>query len=74
MMAISNMQIRKHLWRLCAMMGILLTSPFTLAVCAQMAQMRRVTATEGRQSLDRQFYVHAGRDHDSSRRKHHLDQ
>ncbi|HYY25678.1 MAG TPA: cupredoxin family copper-binding protein [Candidatus Udaeobacter sp.] len=28
------MRIRKHLWPLCAMMGILLTSPFTLAVCA----------------------------------------
>ena len=46
MMAISNMQIRKHLWPLCAMMGILLTSPFTLAVCAQMAHAAS-TATEG---------------------------
>jgi plastocyanin len=46
MMAISNMQIRKHLWPLCAMMGILLTSPFTLAVCAQMAHAA-TAATEG---------------------------
>ena len=37
MMTIWNMQIRKHLWPLCAMIGILLTSPFTLAVCAQIA-------------------------------------
>ena len=33
-----NMKIRKHLWPLCAIMGILLTSPFTFAVCAQIAQ------------------------------------
>jgi plastocyanin len=37
MVATRNMRIRKHLWPLCAMMGILLTSPFTLAVCAQIA-------------------------------------
>ena len=46
MMAISNMQIRKPLWLLCAMMGILLTSPFTVAVCAQMAH-EATAATEG---------------------------
>ncbi len=31
-----NMRIRKPLWPLCALMGILLTGP-TLAVCAQIA-------------------------------------
>ena len=46
MMAISNMQIRKHLWLLCAMMGILLTSPFTVAVRAQMAHAA-TAANEG---------------------------
>jgi plastocyanin len=46
MMAISNMQIRKHLWPLCAMMGILLTSTFTFAVCAQMAHAA-TAANEG---------------------------
>jgi plastocyanin len=46
MMAISNMQIRKHLWPLCAMMGILLTSPFTVALYAQMAHAA-TAATEG---------------------------
>jgi plastocyanin len=37
MVTTRNMRIRKHFWPLCAVMGILLTSPFTLAVCAQMA-------------------------------------
>ena len=46
MMAISNMQIRKHLWPLYAMISILLTSPFTLAVCAQMAHAA-TAANEG---------------------------
>jgi plastocyanin len=36
MMTIRNMQMRKHLWPLCAMMGVLLASSFTLAVRAQM--------------------------------------
>jgi plastocyanin len=37
MMAISKMQIQKHLWPLCVMIVILLTSPFTLDVCAKTA-------------------------------------
>ena len=37
MVTTRNKRIRKHLWPLCAMMSILLTSPFTLAVCAQIA-------------------------------------
>jgi plastocyanin len=37
MVTTRNKRIRKHLWPLCAVMGILLTSPFTLAVCAQIA-------------------------------------
>ena len=37
MVTTRHMRIRKHLWPLCAMMGILLTSPFTLAVCARIA-------------------------------------
>ena len=41
-----NMRIRKHLWPLCAVMGILLTSSFTLAACAQMAHAA-TTANEG---------------------------
>ena len=41
-----NMQIRKHLWLLFLMMGILLTSLLTLAVCAHMAHAA-TAATEG---------------------------
>ena len=37
MVTTRNTRMRKHLWPLCAVMGILLTSPFTLAVCAQIA-------------------------------------
>jgi plastocyanin len=37
MITTRNKRIRKHLWPLCAVMGILLTSLFTLAVCAQIA-------------------------------------
>jgi plastocyanin len=37
MVTTRNMRVRKRLGPLCAMMGILLTSPFTLAVCAQIA-------------------------------------
>ena len=37
MVTTRNKRIRKHLWPLCAVMGILLTSPFTFAVCAQIA-------------------------------------
>ena len=37
MVTTRNKRIRKHLWPLCAVMGILLTSSFTLAVCAQIA-------------------------------------
>jgi plastocyanin len=37
MMTISKMQIRKHWWLLFVMMGILLTSLLTLAVCSHMA-------------------------------------
>src|SRR5499426_4344073 len=37
MVTTRNMRTRKHFWPLCAVMGILLTSPFTLAVCAQIA-------------------------------------
>ena len=37
MVTTRNMHIRKYLWLLCAVMGILLTSPFTFAVCAQIA-------------------------------------
>jgi plastocyanin len=40
------MQIRKHFWPLCAMMGILFISPFTLAVPAQLAHAA-TTAKEG---------------------------
>jgi hypothetical protein len=34
MFTILTMQIQKHLWPLCAVMGILLTSAFTLTVRA----------------------------------------
>jgi len=37
MVTTRNMRIRKNFWPLCAVMGILLTSPFTFAVCAQIA-------------------------------------
>ena len=37
MVTTRNMRIRKHFWPLCAVMGILLTSPFTFAVCARIA-------------------------------------
>jgi len=32
-----QMQIQKHLWPLCAVIGVLLTGAFTLAVCVQVA-------------------------------------
>lgn len=41
-----KMQIRKHLWPLCTMMGILLTGAFTLAVSTQIAHAA-TTAKEG---------------------------
>ena len=38
--------MRKHLWLLCTMIGILVTSAFTFAVCAQIAHAA-TTAKEG---------------------------
>ena len=46
MFTILTMQIQKHLWPLCAVMGILLTSAFTLTVRAPMAHAATV-AKEG---------------------------
>jgi plastocyanin len=46
MIAISNMQIRKHLWPLFVMIGIVLTSFFTLAVRSTMAHAA-TAANEG---------------------------
>jgi plastocyanin len=50
MFTTQKMQIQKHLWPLCAVMGILLTSAFTLTVRASMAHAATV-AKEAKVSI-----------------------
>jgi plastocyanin len=50
MFTIRNSKIRKHLWPLYALMGILLTGPFSLAVCAQIVHAA-VTAKAAKVSI-----------------------
>src|SRR5262245_48279838 len=44
MVTTRNIRIRKHLWLLCAMMGILLTGPFSLAQIAHSATTAKAGA------------------------------